>query len=49
MAAVVQVIDESIILQFDDVSPIVMQVDSGKKLLSYITNLRDWGLYHYGR
>lgn len=44
---VVQVQDDEIVLALTDVTPIIMQIDAGKKLLQYLTDLRDWGLYHY--
>jgi hypothetical protein len=46
MGAVVQVIDDKIYLEFPAVEPIVMSRNSGSALLTYITNLKDWGLYH---
>ena len=46
MGATVQVIDDKISLEFPAVEPIVMTRSSGAALLTYITNLRDWGLYH---
>jgi hypothetical protein len=46
MGAVVQVIDDKISLEFPAVEPIIMSRNSGAALLTYITNLKDWGLYH---
>lgn len=49
LQAVVKADSDNILLIFPENEPIVMSQGSGKMLLKYLTDLRDWGLYHYDR